>query len=368
MHDPRESFRPSPPVILDFDGSVLPVAEGERRIPLGSWQEAIRFGCTRRAFSALEAHLEGVLPVDCGCAFMGSGDFHHVTLIPLRRLCRRLPPASLDVVVFDNHPDNMRYPFGIHCGSWVSHAALLPSVRRVHVIGITSGDIGLAHAWENRLTPFLRRKLTYWSVGTDAAWLRLIGRAECCRSFGSADELVRGLLGTGGCREHLSFHRQGRIRGRRGEDQLGSGRLPAQPYRGRACRLRGQGDRRGCLRRRVGLRIREPLQAVPEPPRRAGALRSASSARLAGRAEGCKRRLAGEPWKGVARARSFYPRFPNPPPLLLETDKKGEAETRVSCRPLGRMHRLKKPLSSIPEQPFSTREKFSAVASGKPLC
>ena len=83
MHDPRESFRPSPPVILDFDGSVLPVAEGERRIPLGSWQEAIRFGCTRRAFSALEAHLEGVLPVDCGCAFMGSGDFHHVTLIPL---------------------------------------------------------------------------------------------------------------------------------------------------------------------------------------------------------------------------------------------------------------------------------------------
>ena len=160
MHDPRESFRPFQPVILDFDGSVLPVAEGERRIPLGSWQEAIRFGCTRRAFSALEAHLEGVLPVDCGCAFMGSGDFHHVTLIPLRRLCRRLPPASLDVVVFDNHPDNMRYPLGIHCGSWVSHAALLPSVRRVHVIGITSGDIGLAHAWENRLTPFQRRKLT----------------------------------------------------------------------------------------------------------------------------------------------------------------------------------------------------------------
>lgn len=194
MHDPRESFRPFQPVILDFDGSVLPVAEGERRIPLGSWQEAIRFGCTRRAFSALEAHLEGVLPVDCGCAFMGSGDFHHVTLIPLRRLCRRLPPASLDVVVFDNHPDNMRYPFGIHCGSWVSHAALLPSVRRVHVIGITSGDIGLAHAWENRLTPFLRRKLTYWSVGTDAAWLRLIGRAGCGMAFGSADELVRGLI------------------------------------------------------------------------------------------------------------------------------------------------------------------------------
>lgn len=191
---PVPRFRPCPPVILDFDGSVLPVAADERRIPLASWQEAIRFGCTRRAFSALEAHLEGVLPVDCGCAFMGSGDFHHVTLILLRRLCRRLTPASLDVVVFDNHPDNMRYPFGIHCGSWVSHAALLPCVRRVHVIGITSGDIGLAHAWENRLAPFWRNKLMYWSVGANAAWLRLIGRAECGRAFGSADELVRGFI------------------------------------------------------------------------------------------------------------------------------------------------------------------------------
>ena len=336
-------------MILDFDGSVLPVAEGERRIPLGSWQEAIRFGCTRRAFSALEAHLEGVLPVDCGCAFMGSGDFHHVTLIPLRRLCRRLPPASLDVVVFDNHPDNMRYPFGIHCGSWVSHAALLPSVRRVHVIGITSGDIGLAHAWENRLTPFLRRKLTYWSVGTDAAWLRLIGRAECCRSFGSADELVRGLL--------PALADAGNIYLSIDKDVFAEDVVKTNWDQG-VFRL---SHTEAVLA--VGLRIREPLQAVPEPPRRAGALRSASSARLAGRAEGCKRRLAGEPWKGVARARGFYPRFPNPPPLLLETDKKGEAETRVSCRPLGRMHRLKKPLSSIPEQPFSTREKFSAVAS-----
>lgn len=134
--------------------------------------------------------------MDCGCAFMGSGDFHHVTLIPLHRLCRRLPPASLDVVVFDNHPDNMRYPFGIHCGSWVSHAALLPSVRRVHVIGITSGDIGLAHAWENRLTPFLRRKLTYWSVGTDAAWLRLIGRRS------AADHSDRRTNWCAGCSRH----------------------------------------------------------------------------------------------------------------------------------------------------------------------
>ena len=54
-------------------------------------------------------------------------------------------------------------------------------------------------------------------------------------------------------------------------------------------------------------------------------------------------------WPYVLREPEATPRFPNPPPLLLETDKKGEAETRVSCRPLGRMHRLKKPLSSVRE-------------------
>lgn len=95
MHDPRESFRPSPPVILDFDGSVLPVAEGERRIPLGSWQEAIRFGCTRRAFSALEAHLEGVLPVGLRLCVHGQ---------------RRLPPRHADPAAPPVPPPAARVP------------------------------------------------------------------------------------------------------------------------------------------------------------------------------------------------------------------------------------------------------------------
>ena len=89
----------------------------------------------------------------------GSGDFHHVSAILLERLAIATP---IDVVVLDNHPDNMRFPFGIHCGSWVRRVAALPQVRHVHVVGISSGDLRLVNAWAHYWAPLLAGKLTYW--------------------------------------------------------------------------------------------------------------------------------------------------------------------------------------------------------------
>lgn len=37
----------------------------------------------------------------------------------------------------------------------------LAQISHVHVVGITSADIGRAHAWENRLGPLLRGRLSY---------------------------------------------------------------------------------------------------------------------------------------------------------------------------------------------------------------
>lgn len=180
------------PVILDFDASVPPVAVDEVRIDLAGWQEAIRFGCSMRVFAGLEDHLDRLMPQEYDCVFTGSGDYHHLSLLLLRRLARLrgLPPDSLDLVVCDNHPDNMRYLFGLHCGSWVRHASSLACVRRVHVIGITSPDIGLFRAWENYLMPFVRKKLWYWSVGQSANWLGLLGRGAHSRRFRTADALI----------------------------------------------------------------------------------------------------------------------------------------------------------------------------------
>ena len=177
----------TPPVILDFDNSVLTLSADEIRLGLSQKQEALRYGCSWPTFKRLEQDLS-LLPTNMGCLFLGSGDYHHLSLIPLKRLADIKAP--LEVVVCDNHPDNMRYFFGVHCGSWVRWAAVLPGISHVHVLGITSPDITWPHALENHWQPLLFDRLTYWCIGQRATWLNLLGGSKSYRSFNSADELL----------------------------------------------------------------------------------------------------------------------------------------------------------------------------------
>jgi hypothetical protein len=174
------------PLILDFDRSIgeLP---GATVIGLNDWQEAIRFGCTLGTFKRLRNHLEATMPVDHGTVLMGSGDYHHLTW-PLVE--RQRGKGPFQVVVFDNHPDNMRFPWGIHCGSWVRKVAMLPFVSHVHVVGITSGDIGAKHAWENYLQPLRAGKLSYWCMDVDVAWAARLGLGEAFRRYDDPDALT----------------------------------------------------------------------------------------------------------------------------------------------------------------------------------
>jgi hypothetical protein len=188
------TFSP-PPVVLDLDGSVgaLP---GEIRLPLAAaWQERMRFGCGMGTMQAFRQALDAAMPAvpAHGTVFLGSGDFHHLSW-PLIERCIAAhgftQARPLQVVVLDNHPDNMRFPFGVHCGSWVRRVAMLPQVAHVHVAGITSGDIGVGHAWENYLAPLRAGRLTYWSSGVDTGWARWLGIADRFRAFPDADALV----------------------------------------------------------------------------------------------------------------------------------------------------------------------------------
>lgn len=174
------------PIVLDLDGAVGPIA-GARVVPLRDREEALRFGCSLGQLRRLGIVLDHALPVDRGTVFMGSGDFHHLTLPLLERLPGGEP---IDIVVLDNHPDNMRFPFGVHCGSWVRHAAGLRRVAHVHVVGITSGDIGRGHAWENYLGPLRAGRLTYWSAGVDVSWASRAGFGHAFRSFPDGPALV----------------------------------------------------------------------------------------------------------------------------------------------------------------------------------
>lgn len=174
------------PIVLDLDDSVGPLV---RRLvlPLREWEESIRFGCSARCLRRFGGMLDESLPREHGTVFLGSGDFHHLTLPLVERL---QGTQRFQVVVIDNHPDNMRFPFGVHCGSWVRRVAALSRVSHVHVVGITSGDIGRAHAWENYLAPLRAGKLTYWSTGVDVSWADKLGLGAAFRSFPDSDAMV----------------------------------------------------------------------------------------------------------------------------------------------------------------------------------
>jgi len=174
------------PVVLDIDRSVGPLP-GRLVLPLEHWQESMRFACSMASMRRFRTMLDELLPAEHGTVLMGSGDFHHLSWPLIARLRPRKP---FQVVVLDNHPDNMRFPFGVHCGSWVRKVAMLPQVSHVHVLGITSADIGGGHAWENYLTPLLRGKLSYWSIGVDTGWARRLGLARAFRGFDTAEALV----------------------------------------------------------------------------------------------------------------------------------------------------------------------------------
>ena len=177
------------PLVLDLDRSTGTVA-GAHTIDLADWQEAVRFGCGLRRFRRFARALEAALPATHGTVLMGSGDFHHLSWPLIARLARRQPARRFEVVVLDNHPDNMRFPFGIHCGSWVRRVAALTQVAHVHVVGITSADIGAAHAWENYLFPLLRGKLSYWCMDVDVDWARHLGLAHAFHRHGDPAALV----------------------------------------------------------------------------------------------------------------------------------------------------------------------------------
>ncbi|OCF97060.1 arginase family protein [Gilliamella sp. wkB308] len=182
------------PIILNFDQSVGEI-NNAKIIDVTQWQDTIRFGCSEKKFCQFKAELQQSLPEHYGTVLMGSGDYHHISLLLIERLAKQYSAENpIQVIVFDNHPDNMRYLFGIHCGSWVSYVASLPFVSHVHVLGITSHDIGLSHFWENRWKPLFQKKLTYWSLDVNVSWANKIGLGQAFRHFSTPDDLIANFL------------------------------------------------------------------------------------------------------------------------------------------------------------------------------
>ncbi|MFO0843351.1 MAG: hypothetical protein U0797_13290 [Gemmataceae bacterium] len=129
--------------ILDLDGGVAAQPSLKARassvVPLRNWGPRLRLACGWRAFARFERDLDRVIPTRPALTFLGSGDFHHLSLALLRRLTR-----PFNLLVIDNHPDWMRGVPVLHCGTWLYHAARLPAVRRVFHVG---GDVDFDNAY-----------------------------------------------------------------------------------------------------------------------------------------------------------------------------------------------------------------------------
>ena len=119
------------------------LAGGGRDLDLRDLGPRLRLWSRPAALDELRTRLDGDLPASLGPAlvFCGSGDFHHVTPILLRRAVEASGCDTVTVLHFDNHPDWVRFANGAHCGSWVGQAARLDAVTRLITIGVCSSDI-----------------------------------------------------------------------------------------------------------------------------------------------------------------------------------------------------------------------------------
>jgi arginase family enzyme len=136
--------------VVDLDGSVVRQTQLLRRsgaviLRLQEWGRYLRLACRHGTFASFGNHLAQLATTDHDerpfLTFLGSGDFHHVSLALLRRLT-----GPVNLLVIDKHPDWMRgIPF-LHCGTWLYHAAHLPNVQRIFHLG-GAVDFDNAYRW-----------------------------------------------------------------------------------------------------------------------------------------------------------------------------------------------------------------------------
>ena len=103
--------------------ATLPLESVDAR----AWGPRLRFSARSRE---IERFYEEVGPQVVPFVVYGSGDFHHLTALWLRRFTR-----LTTVVSFDNHPDWDIRPPKWCCGGWVNRALELPQIEKVSVWG-----------------------------------------------------------------------------------------------------------------------------------------------------------------------------------------------------------------------------------------
>lgn len=138
-----------------------------RGTDLQHWGPELRYHGTRAGIAAFYRDIETHV---ARFVLYGSGDFHYLAGVLLRRVQK-----PVTVISFDNHPDwDIRPPYWA-CGGWVNRALEMPNVRRVVVWGCGNFELAFpsrlfanraalrsgrleVHAWAERQKPAVQRR------------------------------------------------------------------------------------------------------------------------------------------------------------------------------------------------------------------
>lgn len=113
---------------LDLDGAWAGALPSDLdTLEAREWGPKLRFSAPPRGVEAFYLSLAGLLPP---FLVYGSGDFHHLSGLWVRRLEK---PFTL--LSFDNHPDWDIRPPKWCCGSWINRALDLPHLERASIWG-----------------------------------------------------------------------------------------------------------------------------------------------------------------------------------------------------------------------------------------
>jgi hypothetical protein len=151
---------------LDLDGA-LDGTDFVRTQTARAWGPKLRYLARWRDIDAFDSSIAASLPP---FVLYGSGDFHHLTAVFLRRIA-----SPVTVISFDNHPDWDIRPPRWSCGGWVNRALDLPHVQRVSVWGCGNFELSFpsnlfasrsglrsqrleVHAWAERQPTAVRRR------------------------------------------------------------------------------------------------------------------------------------------------------------------------------------------------------------------
>jgi arginase family enzyme len=114
-------------VHFNLDGAWLPERVPMQTIDLRKWGPHLRFSAPARLMEEFYREVESQL---APFILYGSGDFHHLTALWLRRI-----EQPITLISFDNHPDWDIRPPRWSCGAWINRALELPLVQKVSVWG-----------------------------------------------------------------------------------------------------------------------------------------------------------------------------------------------------------------------------------------